>query len=270
MFQPSGILAFLTDFGSDSFYVAEMHASALAVSRDLSIVDITHGVPPQDVVQASWHLFRAVNSFPPGTVIVCVVDPGVGTTRQILVAEINSQVVVAPDNGLLDVLLSRHKADRIHELNNSEFFGRQSSHTFHGRDIMAPTAAHLVGGVSLNEIGPRRTRPLIQAQADCLPKQTETYIEGSVVYFDPFGNAITNILREDLPNDWSMGELSVAFSGEKLSPVFATYGEVAEGEPVALFGSSGQLEIAVRAGNAQQAFNQARGAAVKVSREMGV
>ena len=267
MFYPNNLLTLTTDFGTDSFYVAEMKAAVYRVAEHARIVDVTHAVPPQEVTQASWLLLRTIEAFPAGTVHVCVVDPGVGTARKIVAAVIAGQVVIGPDNGLFGVIAAKYLVEVVHLVENSQLFGPRRSATFHGRDIMAPAAAHLVQGVPLKRLGPRWERPLIGVDEQHFAQVSASEIRGRLVYADSFGNIASNIFAADLPEDWDRGRIRVLALGHEVQGIVDTYGHCPADLLVALFGSSGQLELAVVQGNAAQKYRFQPGCAVVIVRD---
>ncbi|MCA9211061.1 MAG: SAM-dependent chlorinase/fluorinase, partial [Planctomycetales bacterium] len=195
--EPSGIVTLTTDFGEVGSYVGQMKGVILSLARQAAIVDITHSIGPQNVRQAAMILDEATRRFPAGTVHVAVIDPGVGTTRRILAARIGSQYYVAPDNGLLSLLASRYEGNVFVELTERKYWLPEVSATFHGRDIMAPVAARLLGGLAIEWLG----RPINQLH-ECVwpePALQANRIVGQVIAVDTFGNAITNIDRDHLP-----------------------------------------------------------------------
>ncbi|RCS49225.1 hypothetical protein DTL42_11855 [Bremerella cremea] len=266
MFIPDGIIALTTDFQADSFYVAEMKVAAHMISREAKLVDVTHSIAPQNIAQASWVLLRAVEAFPPGTVHVVVVDPGVGTARKIVAAVAHGQVIIAPHNGLLDVVAARYQVEDVFEISNQVYFGERWSSTFHGRDIMAPVAAHLVRGVPLESLGDRLDVPLITQEkaASILASFEGNEIHGQFVYVDSFGNGVTNIFARDIPEDWNPQSIHIEVAGHVISGLVSTYGEREPGALVALFGSSGQLEISIAQGDAAQKYGIRPGMPVKI------
>ncbi|PQO28233.1 S-adenosyl-l-methionine hydroxide adenosyltransferase family protein [Blastopirellula marina] len=266
MFTPDGIIALTTDFQADSFYVAEMKVAAYMIAREAKLVDVTHSIAPQNVAQASWVLLRAVEAFPPGTVHVVVVDPGVGTRRKILAAVIHGQVIIGPDNGLFDVVATRYPVEDIFEITNQAYFGERWSSTFHGRDIMVPAAAHLVRGVPLESLGNRVDVTLVTQEnaASILAAVQEKEIQGRFVYADSFGNAVTNVFADDIPEDWEAGAIQIEVGGQHISGLVTTYGERNPGELVALFGSSGQLEVSIVQGDAAQKYGFRAGMPIKI------
>ena len=189
------LLTLTTDFGLDDAYVAAMKGVVLTINPALHLVDVTHGIAPQDVMGAAFVLREAVPHFPPETVHLAVVDPGVGTERRALAARIGGQFFVGPDNGLLSLLPGGAEPEAAVVLDRPAFWRTpRPSATFHGRDIFAPVAAHLSLGRSLEEVGTRISglTPLHWA----LPITDEQGIQGWVVHVDHFGNCITNISRE--------------------------------------------------------------------------
>ena len=207
---------------------------------EVRLIDVTHEVPRHDLVIGSITLERAVASFPSGTIHLAVIDPGVGTSRRILVAEINGQKIVCPDNGLITWAWRRMTGGQAHQL---IWRPRQSSSTFHGRDIMAPTAAMLACGVDVAELARPIDGPIL---LDISPADSMT---ARVIHIDIFGNATMNMdqkLARQRP------QAQFYFGGQSLGPLRKTYSDVASGMPLALIGSSGLLEIAVREGSAEQ------------------
>jgi len=256
------IITLLTDFGTRDAYVASMKGAILSVAPAAQIVDVTHEVRPQDVVEGAWLLASAFRYFPPGTVHVAVVDPGVGGERRAIAAAAGGWLFVGPDNGVLSWALDAAGDVRAVELRDARWFRGEVSRTFHGRDIFAPVAAHLAAGVPLDELGPRiddvarlpLPQPAIEAER----------IACEVVHVDRFGNAITNLDRRTF-DTWASGRPHVVTAGRReIGPVRATYADAARGEPLALFESTGHLEVAVREGSADHVLGLRRGAAVIV------
>jgi S-adenosylmethionine hydrolase len=238
------IITLTTDFGLRDSYVAAMKAVLLREAPDARLIDVTHLVPRHDILCASITLERAVDGFPPGTVHLAVVDPGVGTQRRILVAEINTQYIVCPDNGLITWTWRRHDGGRAHELTWRP--ARQPSVTFHGRDIMAPAAARIARAGSLADLSRPIGDPLL---LDIAPAPRDDP-RGRIIQIDQFGNATTNIPYDHLRA--RNGAVEVRIKGRRIGKLKRTYWDVAPGKPLALIGSSGLLEIAVRDGSAER------------------
>jgi S-adenosyl-L-methionine hydrolase (adenosine-forming) len=242
------IITLTTDFGLGSPYVAAMKGVILSINPAVTLVDITHGVRPQDVRQGAMVLDDVTRRFPAGTIHVAVVDPGVGTDRAIVAARIGGQEYVAPDNGLLSLVARRSPPEWIVRLARPEHWLQPVSATFHGRDKMAPVAARLSLGLDSSELGPPQSHLIELDWPD--PVQSPGRIEGQIIDVDGFGNLITNLtadllatLRLDIP-------LQITFGPHRLDRISHTYGDHATGELIALIGSTGRLEMAIVNGNA--------------------
>jgi S-adenosylmethionine hydrolase len=257
------IITLLTDFGFLDGYVASMKGVILTLCPEVRLVDITHQVPAFDIRSGSYLLKTVYDAFPPDTIHVAVVDPGVGTERQALAVKMPcGRMLVGPDNGLLSWVLSLRKGWEARSLESPSRWGRKMTQTFHGRDLFAPVAAHLARGVGFESLGPT-VSPQI-APWVCSAREGDDLI-GEIVHIDRFGNLITNITGEDLggrvdPIRWGVSLPQVA-TVEGLS---RTYGDSPVGQLVALIGSSGHLEIAVNQGNAARALSVGTGNPVKV------
>ncbi len=266
--RPSGVVTWTTDFGLQDGYVGTMKGVVLGVDAGLRQVDLTHAVPPQDVRAASFHLAAAWPYFPPGTVHVAVVDPGVGSDRAIVVARDRGHAFVAPDNGLLGPVLGPDA--EVRRLDVERFSLPARSATFHGRDVFAPTAARLAAGLDPAEAGPPHAGwtnpgpfPPPRAEGD--------EVVGEVLVVDRFGNAITTVRPADLGaasaegRDAALARWTAAAAGRVL-PVGRTYAVVAPGEPLALLDSLGWMEVAVRDGDAARTLGLAPGDPVRFRR----
>ena len=234
------IITLTTDFGTRDYYVAALKAVLIRLCPDARLIDVTHEVPPQDILCGSITLERAVDGFPPGTVHLAVVDPSVGTDRRILIGELNRQTIVCPDNGLITWAWHRLGPGAVHELT---WRPRASSNTFHGRDIMAPAAAMLARGDRLADLARPVDDPIL---LDITPAPRHC-ASARVIHLDIFGNATTNLSYDRLARGTSF-----RVRGHRLGKLRRTYWDVPPGKPLALIGSSGLLEIAVRDGSAAQ------------------
>jgi S-adenosyl-L-methionine hydrolase (adenosine-forming) len=233
------IVTLTTDFGTRDYYVAAMKAVFLRDCPDVRLIDVTHDVPRHDILCGSITLERAVDGFLPGTVHLAVVDPGVGTDRRILVVELNRQTIVCPDNGLITWAWRRLGPGQAYELT---WRPRSSSNTFHGRDVMAPAAAMIARGDDILAIARQIDDPILLAVAPA-----GSTAEGArVIHIDAFGNATTNMGRE-LAEQPGRG---FRIGDKDIGPLDRTYADVPPGTALALIGSSGLLEIAVRDGSA--------------------
>lgn len=259
-------IALLTDFGTSDHYVAQMKGVILGIAPGVSIVDVTHEIPPQDVRRGAFLLddLHRAGVFCAGTVHVAVVDPGVGSERSLVAVAADDQFYIAPDNGLLTLILDRASTTDIISLSKQQFQRSAVSSTFHGRDVMAPAAAHLARGLPFRELGTRYEREpvrLSNLHPVILPRQ----IEGSIAWVDRFGNLVTNInvdLLSEIPSD----RLRLTCDRRKLVGLKRFYAEVPAGEPLLLIGSSGRLEIAVNGGSAAHLFGASAGDRVIVDR----
>ncbi len=249
--SPVKLVSLLTDFGEQDGYTGVMKAVMLGIAPGMTIIDLTHEVKPQDIHGAAFLLQHHMRFYPPGTLHVCVVDPGVGSDRRILAVEAQEQFFLAPDNGLLSFLQELGET-RIHEVSNEKLRLEQVSMTFHGRDIFAPAAAHLFNGVPLEKLGPRLKKMtrlrLPAAEIDRKKKK----ITGSIIYVDRFGNLITNISADMLPVPAE--KTRVTFGPVALGTPKSHYAASEPGTVSAVFGSFEKLEIAVANSSAAQYF----------------
>lgn len=264
----SRTITLTTDFGTRDAYVAAMKGTILDLCPDVRLVDVTHEISPQDVMEAAFVLRQAIPYFPDDTVHLVVVDPGVGTERRPVALRHGAHLFVGPDNGVFPLVLEREQPDEVVALDRASAWRTpEPSQTFHGRDIFAPVAAHVAAGRSLSEVGSpiERLEPLRWAQ----PIADDEGVQGWVVHIDRFGNCITNIAREtlapytDRASD-ALPPLKCFVGNTSFTEVQATYGHVAQGEPLLLFGSSDFLEVAVNAGNAAKLLDIRKGDPVNI------
>lgn len=254
--KPSGIITLLTDFGLTDGYVATMKGVILSINPKTTIIDLSHDIPAQDVAAAAFVLEASYRYFPRGTIHVAVVDPTVGTNRKILAVKSSDYWFLAPDNGLLQYVFHTEETLTVVEVLNKRFFLSQVSQTFHGRDIFAPVAAHLSLGVDILQLG--------KLSSNCdrgqihRPLVSKNKIIGKVIYCDRFGNLITNVQATQLPKH----EFRICVGDVTIPHLSQSYAEVEIGQPLAIIGSSGFLEIAVRNGNARQQLSVSPGANV--------
>jgi S-adenosylmethionine hydrolase len=233
-----------------------MKGAILRYCPNALLVDVTHQVPPQDVLCGSISLERAIDGFGEGTVHLAVVDPGVGSDRRILIVKIRGSLVVCPDNGLITWAWHRLGPGEASELIWRPV-GRRISDTFHGRDIMGPAAAMLAGGVKLEAISRPIDDPvLLDVEPVARPAKA-----GRIIHIDHFGNATTNIPRESFG---ATGKSMVKIGRRRVGRVQRTYRDAAPGRALALFGSSGLLEIAVRDGSAAKELGLRAGDRVEI------
>ncbi|MEX2169372.1 MAG: SAM-dependent chlorinase/fluorinase [Pirellulales bacterium] len=242
------IITLTTDFGSSSRYVAAMKGVILSISPNVRLIDITHSIPRQDIRAGGIALAETAPYFPAGTIHVAVVDPGVGTDRRIIYVEIGDGRYIAPDNGLLSQLAARQQPRNIREVVDPRFWRPTVSATFHGRDIMAPVAAHLSLGISFEELG----RPLSELTLLPLDEVTKVgkRITGKVVEIDSFGNLMTDISRDALASVSSGESVRITCDEHQTLGIFRTYADQPEMTFIALIGSSDRLELAIVGENA--------------------
>lgn len=256
-------ITLLTDFGLKDGNVGVMKGVIWGIAPEAKIADLSHNISPQNVPEAALILLRSSPYFPAGTVHTIVVDPGVGTQRRPIAARIGPHFYVAPDNGVLSMILERGQqqgwtAEFIH-LDKPEFWLKEISHVFHGRDIFAPSAAHLAAGVPLSNMGSPIHNPLRLELPR--PRRTATGFQGQVIHIDHFGNISTNIRIEQLGE--APGAV-VRLSGSEIRGMVETFGQRPAGELIALYGSTGNLIVSVVNGSAAERLNARVGDQVEV------
>jgi S-adenosylmethionine hydrolase len=235
------IITLLTDFGYHDYFVGAMKGVILSINPGVTVVDISHEIPPQDIEAAAFNLLCCYKSFPQGTVHVAVIDPGVGSDRKPIVIECAGQFFVGPDNGIFSWICERENAWRAIQLTNEEFFGPSVSRTFHGRDIFAPVAAALSKGALLREFGEPLTD--IVRMDSIEPTVNRDSIEGRVIHIDRFGNCVTNLTPKNCPSPSKLIINGVVITSFRR---FFAEGDGGEGELFGVIGSAGFLEIAAQ------------------------
>jgi S-adenosylmethionine hydrolase len=258
------IVTLLTDFGTSDSYVAQMKGIIYSMAPDCLVVDLTHQIPAQCIFAGARALRESALHFPVGTIHVAVVDPGVGTRRRLIAAKLEDHFFVFPDNGLLGLLANEFPLQEAVELTEKKYWRNSVSHSFHGRDIMAPVAAHLATGIQLSSLG-QPVDELAQLQVPGW-EQIESGFAGAIVAIDHFGNAITN-LPARLFEDLSLERELCTLINERQELTWrwcAAYGFTASKTPIALIGSHGSLELAVNCGSAAAEFKLRIGDRVQV------
>lgn len=258
------VLAFLTDFGSRDHYVAAMKGVALSICPDATLIDITHEIPPQDVLSGALELDAVAPYLPDGTIVIGVVDPGVGSKRRGVIAHSRGRYFVGPDNGLFSLAVD--PADlTIVELSNRAYARPQVSATFEGRDRFAPAAAWLASGVDQAAFGDRVSE--LVALDVPTAHATEEGLAGVILKVDRFGNLVTNVTRSQLE---TVGRsLEVWVGSLRIDGISHTFSDVAAGHPCAIVGSTGRLELCVNEGHAADRYGVGRGAEVRVRSRAG-
>lgn len=251
------IVTLTTDFGTADGYVGAMKGVLLSRAPGTHIVDISHAIPRHDIAAAAYCLANAVPFFPAGTIHVCVVDPGVGTQRKPVIVVDTDHFFIGPDNGVFSLVAARPRA--AYEIAESGFRRDKPSATFHGRDIFAAAAAGLARGNRAEDAGPQVVlRGKLPPTSGPVPGAGGA-LSGNVLHVDVFGNLITNIPGDKVPEG---ARFRVA--GRDIAGLSHTYEDVAEGELLAYIGSRRTVEIAVRNGNAAELVGASRGTVVEL------
>jgi S-adenosyl-L-methionine hydrolase (adenosine-forming) len=252
------LLTLTTDFGDSSPYVAVMKGIIHSINPSINIVDLTHHIPPQNIRHGSFFLSTAIPYFPSSTIHVAVVDPGVGTDREMLLAKLEAQYILAPDNGLLSALFDKHPPTQVWKLTETRFWRTPISSTFHGRDILAPVAANLSLQRKPERFG-EETKEWVRLPGE--PHRSEgVRAAGSIQFVDHFGNLISNIPARVL----AQAPTRISLAGQPVEGVrwVRTYAEAAAGELVGLGSSDGFVELAVVEGSAAQRLGVNAGASI--------
>ena len=256
------VVALLTDFGTRDHYAGTLKGVMLGICPDATLVDIGHDVAAHDVLGGALELAACYRYFPRGTVFLVVVDPGVGSSRRGIAADIGDYKFVAPDNGVLSAVFREATPKKVVELTERKYALPTVSRTFEGRDRFAPAAAYLAKGIALVSLGKRITDyhtldlPAVAA--------VNGELRGEVVRVDRFGNLITNIDRRAFEQFVEQRPIAIDIGGREIPRIVATYAEAPPGELCALFGSTDHLEVAINAGDAAAALALGRGAAATV------
>jgi S-adenosylmethionine hydrolase len=259
------VIALITDFGEDDFFVASMKGVITRINPSVRIIDITHRIPSFDIMAASFVLFSSYKYFPPRTIFLIVVDPGVGSSRKILLAKTKKFFFIAPDNGVLSSVLEEERIEKLIEVKNKKFFLPKLSITFEGRDKMAPVAAWLSKGISCAEFGASvKQYKKLKSQKPVLKGKE---ILGHIVYIDKFGNLITNIpgqMLDSLRTQSRKARLSLHVKGVEVGSFVQNYSRAKRGELVFLIDSLRMVEIAAGEDSAARKLKAATGDEVRI------
>jgi len=262
------IISILTDFGLRDGYVGVMKGVIWKICPDAQIADITHNIPPQNIRQGAIALLRTTRYFPKGTIHIAVVDPGVGTHRKPMAAEVDGHFYVGPDNGLFSLVFSeaeeRGVGCRFYTLDKPEYWLPEVSRVFHGRDIFAPAAAHLASGVPLEKIGTPFTDPTRLSNPE--PRRQSNGWLGEVLTIDNFGNIATNIRSKHLQGN---EKCTIKIAGQTITGLIQTFEDRPDGELAAMIGTDNDLIVAVVKGNAAEKYNIKPGDLVEVQTATG-
>src|ERR1039457_7132986 len=241
------VVTFTTDFGLHDPFVGIMHGVVLSIHPETRMADICNAIPSFDVLDAAWAIAQSYRFFPPRTVHVIVVDPGVGSARRPILAETDDYIFVAPDNGVLSLIEMREPKLTVRHITADRYFLQPISQTFHGRDIFSPVAAWLSKGVAPAEFGPEIS-DYVRLPLPAVERIAENSLRGVVIKVDKFGNLITNISELEAPVLFTTtpSAVSILVAGQTITHVCRSYAEGGEDEFFAIVGSSGYLEIAAK------------------------
>jgi S-adenosyl-L-methionine hydrolase (adenosine-forming) len=256
------LITLTTDFGITDSFVGIMKGVIAQINPRAAVVDLTHGIPPQNILAAAMTLSHAVKYFPQQSIHVMVVDPGVGSTRRPLLVTVGETHFIGPDNGVLSLAWQGRQPNHIIHLSNPAYHLKPTSRTFHGRDIFAPVAAYLSLGIAPEAFG-ETLEDYLQIS---WPKviRSERSVTGEIVYIDGFGNVFTSIQEQDLTG-LGQENLTIVLGELAIRGLAPNYCAVESGQPVALINSWGVLEIAINRGNVARRFNVRIGEKVRVS-----
>ena len=263
------IITLLTDFGLNDEYVGTMKGVILSVNPSATIIDITHNIDPHDIIQAAFAIKSSYKFFPDGTVHVVIVDPGVGGSREIIALEMAGHIFLAPDNGILTLLVEEENIAEVVRVDNKKFFLKSISRTFHGRDIFAPVSAHISSGIKINNIGTSINKnDLVKFSIPKPEISDKSELVGSIVSVDRFGNLITNIDSSCLknfcrPEPGKKPEIRIG--NNRITGLSKSYENSAPNSPLIIIGSRGYLEIAVNCGSAKNYFKAEKGDTITVN-----
>lgn len=261
------LIAMLTDFGSRDHYAGALKGVILSLCPEVSLVDISHDIPPHDILTGALELAACYRFFPAGTIFLAVVDPGVGSSRRGIAAEAGDYRFVAPDNGVLSAVFAETPPKRVVSLTERRYARPTISKTFEGRDRFAPAAAWLARGAEVAALG-TAVRDFVRLEIPQARQEADT-IEGQVLRVDRFGNLVTNIPRAMVEHLAERGPIRITVGGVAVDSLVETYAGVASGAICALFGGSDHLEIAENGGRAADRLGLTVGAAASVSGSSG-
>ncbi|HXM40734.1 MAG TPA: SAM-dependent chlorinase/fluorinase [Bryobacteraceae bacterium] len=256
------LITLTTDFGLSDHYVGAMKGVILSICPRVRIVDISHGVGAFEIAEAAFTLSQAYRYFPRGAVHVVVVDPGVGTSRRPIVAQAAGQYFVAPDNGVLSMIYAREK-HKVRAISNARYFLQPVSNTFHGRDIFAPVAAHLAGGVAPARLG-KIVADYLRLDFDKPARTGRRTWTGAILKVDRFGNLVTNFSEKDFP-DLDKRAFEIAVGPQRIVTFARNYAERGPGEAFLILGSAAYYEISVSQSSAAKLLGCAAGAPLELT-----
>ncbi|MGH9328746.1 MAG: SAM hydrolase/SAM-dependent halogenase family protein [Terriglobia bacterium] len=262
----SALISLTTDFGLRDHFVGTMKGVMLNINPSAQLVDVSHNVTPFDVFDGAVTIALAYRYFPPQTVHLVIVDPGVGTSRRAIVARTREHVFVAPDNGVLSIIYEREEQVEVRHVIADRYFLKPVSNTFHGRDIFAPVAGWLSKGLGPEKFGETVT-DYVRLSVPKPKRAGAREIQGVVIKVDQFGNLITNIGPEDVPELFATppSEFSMSAGQQRITRMYNSYASGKSSEIFAILGSSGFLELGQNHGSAAETLQVSRGAEVKIA-----
>jgi S-adenosylmethionine hydrolase len=262
----NAIITLTTDYGTNDHLVGTLKGVILKINPDVTIVDITHNITPFDLLDGALAIGSAYSYFPPKTIHVVVVDPGVGTERRPLLVSATNQYFIAPDNGVLSVIFEREAESLVvRHANVEHYYLHPVSKTFHGRDVFAPVASWLSKGWQTPSMGDEISN--YKKFSIPRPKEADGAWKGAVLRADAFGNLITNFRSEDLPESaLNGGAINLQVGTHQVTRMVDTFASGNNGEPIAYVGSSGYIEIGVNKGSAARTLNLGRGTPVMLTK----
>jgi hypothetical protein len=259
--MPAPLISLTTDFGLSDHYVGVMKGVILSICPRARIVDISHGVGAYEIAEGAFTIAQAYRYFPRGAVHVVVVDPGVGTSRRPILAQAAGQYFIAPDNGVLSMVYAREK-HKVRAISSDHYFLQPVSNTFHGRDIFAPVAAHLAGGISAARFG-KIVADYLRLDFDKPARTGRRTWTGAILKVDRFGNMVTNFSVEDFP-DLDKRAFEMVAGPQRINRFAINYAECGFGEPFVIVGSAGYYEISVGQASAAKLLGCAAGAPLEL------
>ncbi|HSE25675.1 MAG TPA: SAM-dependent chlorinase/fluorinase [Pyrinomonadaceae bacterium] len=253
------VISLLTDFGVTDYFVGAVKGVILSINPSARLIDITHEIPPQDIEAAAFTLLASYQSFPPNTIHLAIVDPGVGSDRRPVIVSTDTATFVGPDNGIFSYVLEQVRDYEVFHIKEEQYFRTPMSSTFHGRDVFAPVTAALSRGLRADAFGPKITDPVVLPSLRPLPKKRG--LEGRIIHVDTFGNCITNFTKADIPDNCQLlvkGKRIKAFKQYFLEQIGSRH------ELFAIWGSAGFLEIAATNKSAAKLLHAKRGDTLKL------
>lgn len=263
--EPAPVIALLTDFGLRDGYIGVLHGVIAGIAPHAQLIDLSHEVAAQDIAEGAWILHTAWRYFPPQTIFLCVVDPGVGTARRPIALQWGARYFVGPDNGLCTPMARAESPSHAVVLDNTAYHLPQISATFHGRDVFAPCAAHLACGVAITALGSPLALATITVLDQPPPQLHAGALVGHVIHIDRFGNLITDIAGARAIDALASPTLVARLRRRRVAAVATTFAEAPLGVPALLLDSSGHLAIAVRNGSAALTLGAQKGDEVRLS-----